>query len=152
VRLLELLLGHTEEAIQRIRLQNELRNHAIRDPLTGVHNRRYFNEIIEQELERSRRYRHSMGFLLIDVDGFKSINDEYGHQMGDQVLKDVAGFLRDQIRSSELVVRYGGDEFLIFMPESSDGVEVVKQRILDDLTTWNENNTGFDFDIGLSIG
>ena len=152
VRLLELLLGHTEEAIRRIRLQNELRYQAIRDPLTGVYNRRYFNEVIEQELERSRRYRHSIGFLLIDVDGFKGINDKYGHQTGDQVLKEVAVFLQQQLRSTELLVRYGGDEFLVFMPETCDGVEVVKQRILKNCKRWNEDSTGFEFDIGLSIG
>jgi diguanylate cyclase (GGDEF)-like protein/PAS domain S-box-containing protein len=152
VRLLELLLGHAEEALRRIRLQDELRFQAIRDPLTGAYNRRYFNGFIEQELERSTRYQHSIGFMLIDVDGFKNINDIYGHQVGDQVLTEVAKFLKSQIRSSELVVRYGGDEFLIFLPETRDGIGVVKKRILKALKAWNSNNKEFDFDVHLSIG
>jgi diguanylate cyclase (GGDEF)-like protein/PAS domain S-box-containing protein len=152
VRLLELLLGHTEEAVRRIRLQDELRYQAVRDPLTGVYNRRYFNEFIEQEVKRSTRYDHSIGFMLIDVDGFKRINDEYGHQTGDRVLRGVARFLQSQIRSSELLVRYGGDEFLIFLPETCDGLDVVKDRILNALRSWNENEKEFDFDVNLSVG
>jgi len=98
VRLLELLLGHTAQAIKRIRLQKQLRDQALRDPLTNVYNRRYFNQVIEQEIGRSKRYDHPIGFLMIDVDHFKHINDTYGHQIGDKVLQAVADLLVEQVR------------------------------------------------------
>jgi len=151
-RLLELLLGHTAEAVQRIRLQNELRDQATRDPLTGVFNRRYFREAIEMEVERSRRNGQPIGFLLIDVDRFKQINDTYGHQTGDVVLREVALFLKDQIRASEMVVRYGGDEFLIVLTDPDDAVQMIRKRIVEALTGWNENNQAFDFPVWLSVG
>jgi diguanylate cyclase (GGDEF)-like protein/PAS domain S-box-containing protein len=152
VRLLELLLGHAAEAVQRIRLQEELKFQATRDPLTGVYNRRYFTEVIEKELQRSTRYEHQIGFLMIDIDGFKEINDTHGHQTGDQVLKAVASFLHEQIRTSEMVVRYGGDEFLVVMPETRDGVGVVKSRIRENLIRWNQSKDGPAFTVELSMG
>jgi diguanylate cyclase (GGDEF)-like protein/PAS domain S-box-containing protein len=151
-RLLELLLGHTVEAVQRIRLQNELRDQATRDPLTGVFNRRYFREAIELEVERSRRSGRPIGFLLIDVDRFKQINDTYGHQTGDLVLREVALFLKGQVRASEMVVRYGGDEFLIVLTDPEDAIQVIRKRIVEALTHWNEANQAFDFPVWLSVG
>jgi diguanylate cyclase (GGDEF)-like protein/PAS domain S-box-containing protein len=152
VKLLELLLGHAAEAIQRTRLQEELKFQATRDPLTGVYNRRHFTEVIEQELERSTRYEHQIGFLMIDIDGFKETNDTHGHQAGDRVLKAVASFLNQQIRTSEMVVRYGGDEFLIVMPETREGVGVVKSRIEENLALWNQSNAELPVRVELSMG
>lgn len=152
VELLELLLGHTTAAVQRIRLQNQLREQATRDPLTGLFNRRYFRETVERELERCKRYEHSIGFLMIDVDNFKAINDTYGHQMGDRVLQEVADFLKDHIRAAEMVVRYGGDEFLVVMPELEDSTDIVKQRLIEAFARWNETNEAFDFTVRFSIG
>ncbi|KPL17650.1 MAG: hypothetical protein AMJ92_11480 [candidate division Zixibacteria bacterium SM23_81] len=150
--LLELLLGHTAEAVRRIRLRNELREQATRDPLTGAYNRRHFREMIERERARSKRYRHPIGFLMIDIDGFKQINDTNGHQTGDRVLQEVAEFLQSQVRAVEMVVRYGGDEFLIVMPERGREIAVVKQRIKKAVARWNEANEIFDFPVTLSIG
>jgi len=152
VRLLELLLGHTAQAIARIRLQNELREHARRDPLTGVYNRRYFNEVVEQELVRSRRYDHPIGFLMIDVDRFKEINDRFGHQMGDRVLKAVAELLVGQVRESDIVVRYGGDEFLIMLLETDGETEAVTERIQNAIAERNRTNELIPFPVTLSIG
>jgi diguanylate cyclase (GGDEF)-like protein len=151
-KLLELLLGHTTEAVQRIRLQNELRDQATRDPLTGVYNRRYFREAIDIEVQRSRRHGRSMGFLLIDVDRLKQINDTYGHQTGDKVLREVALFLKGQVRSYEMVVRYGGDEFLVVITETAAGIEAIKRRIVEALARWNDANQAFDFPVWLSVG
>ncbi|MCD4690120.1 PAS domain S-box protein, partial [bacterium] len=93
IRLLELLLGHTHEALRRIRLLRELQEKAIRDPMTGLYNRRHFTDVLEKEMERGRRYGHGIGFLMIDVNDFKAINDRHGHQTGDAVLREVAQFL-----------------------------------------------------------
>jgi len=104
-RLLELLLSYAAEAIQRIHLQQELEQQAIHDPLTGVYNRRYLDQTIEVELQRSKRYHHPISFLMLDIDRFKEINDRFGHQMGDKVLQEVAGLLSDQVRENDLVIR-----------------------------------------------
>jgi diguanylate cyclase (GGDEF)-like protein/PAS domain S-box-containing protein len=151
-KLLELLLEHTVEAMSRIRLENQLRAQAIRDPLTGAFNRRHFRESIEQEMQRARRSGKAIGFLLIDVDGFKEINDTHGHQTGDWVLRQVVAFLRQHIRSSEMVVRYGGDEFLLVLPEMKKSPDVVKKRLIKALKEWNRTNKTFKFSVHLSIG
>jgi len=152
VSLLELLLGHTTEAIHRIRLQERLREQALHDPLTGVYNRRYFSQAIEQEITRSQRYDHPIGFLMIDVNHFKEINDRYGHQVGDEVLQEVAKLLQGQVRESDLVVRYGGDEFLLLLIETKGETEKVKQRILEQVARWSKANPVFDFSVTLAIG
>lgn len=152
IRLLELLLGHAAEALERIGSQHRLREQATRDPLTGVHNRRYLSEFLDKEVVRSKRYHHPIGFLIIDVDKFKTINDTHGHQTGDLVLKAVADILLATVRKVDLVVRYGGDEFLIVMPEIKASETIVKDRIEKALLRWNENNELFDFPVSLSIG
>lgn len=151
-RLLELLLGHTAEAIKRIRLQNELKEQAVRDPLTGVYNRRYFTQVIEQEIERSKRYNHPIGFLIIDVNRFKEINDRFGHQRGDKVLQEVACILQEQIRDVDIVIRYGGDEFLIVLLETSGETEAVAQRIRQAVEKRNETNPLVEFPLTFAIG
>jgi len=152
VRLLELLLGHTAEALHRIRLQEELKEQALHDPLTGTYNRRYFNQVIEQEIPRSTRYAHPIGFLMIDVNNFKEINDHHGHQVGDHVLQEVASLLQHQVRESDIVVRYGGDEFLLVLIETNGETVQVRQRILEEVARRNETNLVFDFPVTFSIG
>ncbi|RLE36328.1 hypothetical protein DRJ24_00775, partial [Candidatus Acetothermia bacterium] len=136
----------------RPRLQNGLREQARGAPLTGVHTRRYFNEVVEQEFVRSRRYDHPIGFLMIDVDRFKEINDRFGHQIGDRVLKAVAELLIDQVRESDIVVRYGGDEFLIMLLETDGETEAVAERIRNAVAERNKTNELIPFPVTLSIG
>ena len=111
IRLLELLLGHTASAIKRIRLQHELTEQAVHDPMTGLYNRYYLKQVLDQEVKRSKRYNHCMTFLMVDVNRFKEINDRYGHHVGDEVLKGIASLLHSAVRESDIVIRYGGDEF-----------------------------------------
>jgi two-component system, cell cycle response regulator len=87
------------------------------DGLTQVHNRRYFDEAIERELSRCRRYQRALSLTLIDVDHFKKINDTFGHLAGDAVLKEVAGSIKKRIRKEDLFARYGGEEFALLCPE-----------------------------------
>ena len=99
------------------------------DELTGLFNRRYFNRALAQEVERARRYKHDLTLAMIDVDYFKRFNDANGHQEGDRALQVVAEILRDSFRESDLVVRYGGEEFVVIMPETTrlpgNGVDFV---------------------------
>ncbi len=152
-RLLELLAGYTAEALRRTRLQEELRDQATRDPLTGVHNRRYFTEVIAQEVSRSRRHGRPIGFLMLDVNRFKQINDQLGHLVGDKVLREVGALLRDTVRGEDFVIRYGGDEFLVALPETNGETRVVRTRILEALHRWNAANSDLlPFPLDLAIG
>jgi len=152
-RLLELLAGYTAEALRRIRLQKDLREQAIRDPLTGVYNRRYFTEVISQEVSRSKRHGRPIGFLMCDVNRFKQINDQLGHIVGDKVLQEAGALLRDTVRGEDFVIRYGGGEFLIVLPETNGETDVVETRILEALDRWNAASSGLlPFPLGLAIG
>jgi diguanylate cyclase (GGDEF)-like protein len=95
--------------------QGRLRRMVITDPLTGCRNRRFFDEIIGRELQRHRRYGIPLSLLFVDIDRFKTINDTYGHDVGDEVLKHVAKFLLANIREADYVFRWGGDEFLALL-------------------------------------
>jgi diguanylate cyclase (GGDEF)-like protein len=95
--------------------QGRLRRMVITDPLTGCRNRRFFDEIIGRELHRHRRYGVPLSLLFVDIDRFKAINDTYGHDVGDEVLKQVAVFLLENIREADYVFRWGGDEFLVLI-------------------------------------
>jgi len=150
--LLELLLGHASEAVNRIRLHRELRAQAIHDPLTGIHNRFYFDEAIETEVERARRYNHSIGIVMIDIDNFKEVNDRFGHQKGDEVLCAVADKLQGVVRKADSVIRYGGDEFLLILPETGEGTDRIVERLSDDLNDLPEISSIVNFPITLSIG
>ncbi|PPJ48886.1 sensor domain-containing diguanylate cyclase [Rhizobium sp. KAs_5_22] len=98
-------------------LQQKLLEQAIRDPLTGLYNRRHFDQVVIGELARAARSGKPLSLLMADIDHFKAINDTYGHQAGDVVLQNFAASLRDAVRISDVVCRYGGEEFVVLMPE-----------------------------------
>jgi diguanylate cyclase (GGDEF)-like protein len=98
--------------------KRELEGLSRTDPLTGLFNRRYFEERYAGEFERSRRYRSALACLMIDIDHFKGLNDGHGHAFGDEVLRDVAATIRRTLRDVDLVARYGGEEFVALLPET----------------------------------
>lgn len=100
--------------------QAELREMVITDPLTGTRNRRFFDEVIGRELQRHRRYRAPLSIVFVDIDRFKVINDTLGHETGDRVLREVAGFLLRNIREADYVFRWGGDEFVVLISCTED--------------------------------
>jgi len=91
------------------------------DPVAGIHNRLYFEETVKQEIARARRYDADLCLVMIDVDYFKRINDQFGHAMGDQVLRKVGEILTEKSRGSDIIARWGGDEFIMLLPETSEG-------------------------------
>ncbi len=152
VELAEILVGHLNEEIQRIRLEKELKEKAIRDPLTGLYNRRYLNETLTKEIGRDERYVHPISFLMIDINRFKEINDTYSHNVGDRVLKEIGNLLKANVRDADTVFRYGGDEFLIMMPETNGDVGTTVDRLKDELKKWNTDTDIVDFSITLAFG
>jgi diguanylate cyclase (GGDEF)-like protein/PAS domain S-box-containing protein len=106
-------------------MQQKLHELAITDQLTGLYNRRYFEEKFKQEIIRSNRYGHIISVLFLDVDHFKRVNDQYGHAEGDKVLQMLSRTIAEQTRETDLCARFGGEEFAILLPET-DEVEAVK--------------------------
>jgi len=152
IELAEILAGHLNEEIKRIRLEEELRHQAVRDHLTGIYNRRYFNEILSKEVEKAIRYDRPLTFVMVDVNRFKEINDRHSHHTGDQILQEVAKLLQSNVRSADTVIRYGGDEFLIMMPETNGNSLNLRFRLKKQLAQWNENSDLLDCPLTLAIG
>ena len=108
-----------EEIEERKRIEKELQRLAMTDPLTGAYNRRHFFELAQQEFDRSRRYNRKISMVIFDVDYLKQINDSYGHVVGDRVLQVTAQRFMDNLRQMDIFARYGGDEFVVLLPETN---------------------------------
>ena len=152
VELTEILAGHLMEELSRVRLEKTLREQAILDPLTGLYNRRYFNETLQKEVQRCKRYDSQLAFIMIDVNRFKEINDRYSHQTGDETLKEIADLVKENVRSADTVVRYGGDEYLVMMPETDGEVDATVERLRSKLAKWNQQSNLLDFPLTLAMG
>lgn len=108
-------------ALVNLRLRETLRDQAIRDPLTGLFNRRYMEETLEREILRAERSEHPLGVVMIDLDDFKRFNDVFGHEVGDLLLRELGALVKRQARSSDVACRYGGEEFVLILPEMPVG-------------------------------
>ncbi|HCF25813.1 MAG TPA: GGDEF domain-containing protein [Cyanobacteria bacterium UBA11049] len=116
--------------------QTELKNLASMDGLTGVYNRREFNQQLQAELERSQRYNHPCSLVMLDIDYFKKLNDTHGHQAGDEALRVVAALVKNSVRPVDRVARYGGEEFGIILPETpGDSGLVAAERLRQAIAT-----------------
>jgi diguanylate cyclase (GGDEF)-like protein len=110
---------HLSLAVANLSLRESLRLQAVRDPLTGLYNRRYMQEFLERELHSARRKRRPLAVLMIDLDHFKRYNDNYGHAAGDKALAAVGEGLLRSVRAEDVACRYGGEEFTVILPECS---------------------------------
>jgi diguanylate cyclase (GGDEF)-like protein/PAS domain S-box-containing protein len=106
-------------SLSNLKLREKLREQATRDPLTGLFNRRHLEDSLSRELHRARRGKTSLCIAMLDLDHFKNFNDTFGHQAGDLVLRELGQVLREKLRKSDIACRYGGEEFVIVMPDSS---------------------------------
>ena len=133
---------------------SELEYYSIHDPLTGLHNRRHFNEMLEYEIERSERHKHEFSILMLDLDDFKDINDTYGHPCGDSTLRGVADILRNNVRKGDMCTRIGGDEFAMILTETSQlAAQEVAEKLRQELRNKKfETPAGKTFHVTTSIG
>ncbi len=134
LRMLEVIAIQAAQAVLRAQLFEQMERMATTDGLTGLLNHRTFQSRMDEAMAAAKRYNRKLSFLLTDVDHFKSVNDTYGHPMGDVVLKGVARILRETARDTDIVARYGGEEFAIVMPETdTKGAQVIAERIRERL-------------------
>jgi two-component system cell cycle response regulator len=135
-RLSELNAALQAQMAETQRLHEQLREQALRDPLTGLHNRRYLFELAPGLLERARRQHQTLSVVLIDLDHFKLLNDTCGHAAGDLVLQRFAALMAETLRRSDVICRHGGEEFVAVMPDTpADEADAVMERLLASYST-----------------
>lgn len=123
-------------ALENIRLYEELRQQSVMDGLTGTYNRHFLVTQLEKEIERTARHGRPLSLIFVDVDGFKGVNDLHGHAQGDAVLREISAVLLDAMRSTDYVCRYGGDEFVIILPETDlSAAEAKAERLRSRIDT-----------------
>jgi len=153
-RILDLVAPQAASAIQNARSYEETRDGSLTDVLTGLPNSRYMYMQLDQELSRARRSSRPLGIVVMDLDGFKPINDTYGHHIGDEVLKQVAQALGELFRSGDTVCRWAGDEFVVLLPESNtaliEATVVRAQQALEQLAI--PTSAGRTVQVGASAG
>lgn len=157
----EMLATLKEREAENLKLQQQLnqkyeeaKTQAITDALTGLYNHRYFHDRLEAELARARRQKSYLTLAFLDLDDFKNFNDSYGHILGDQALKNLAALLKKVIRVSDVVCRYGGEEFAIIFPDTDLAeAKTISARLLKEVATLplsvNQNKT---VNLTVSIG
>ena len=149
--ILSILFKHTNGTLKRIKYENLLKKKAVIDPLTNVYNRLYYDQAIKYEMKLSKRYKYNIGFIVVDINNLKKINDEHGHNLGDKALKFVASLLVSQARDSDNVIRSGGDEFLLMLPQTGEEVEIVEKRMRSALISYNKKSK-LPFPVTFAIG
>lgn len=138
---------------KRKQLENELRNMAMVDPLTGAYNRRHFITKGVEEVERSKRYHNALSVLMVDIDHFKRINDQYGHDVGDLALKEVTRVCLRSVRNVDTLGRLGGEEFAVIMPQSDmEQAITAAERICQTVREMTINAAGQCVELTVSIG
>jgi diguanylate cyclase (GGDEF)-like protein len=155
-RVLEMAGALLAISLRNAQLFHELRENSLRDGLTGCFNRTHALEVIDTELRRARRSKMPVAIIMFDIDHFKDVNDRYGHLCGDMVLAAVASKMRDVLRGSDLKCRYGGEEFLVLLPETPlEGAKRVADTLRSDIAampiTWKDETVSITASFGVSL-
>ena len=143
--------------LNNAQLREALREQTIRDPLTGLFNRRYMEETLKREISRVTRQLHPLGIIMLDIDHFKRFNDTFGHATGDELLRELGKFLQTHVRSEDVACRYGGEEFILIMPDASLEVaehraELLRQAVMNLLVQDNgQSHTGITLSLGVAM-
>jgi diguanylate cyclase (GGDEF)-like protein len=149
-------LHNTREELVRQIIYNEAAARlSMIDPLTDTFNRRYMDEVLSKDLRRADRLGIKLGFVMIDVDNFKSVNTKFGHLVGDQVLVEVAKVLKQTFRASDIVIRYGGDEFLVMLNDTDEEHSYLAlERLQKAIDQWNtgERIAGYKMSLSWGVG
>jgi diguanylate cyclase (GGDEF)-like protein len=141
------------QSIERARLFDRTERLATTDGLTGLQNHRTFQERLDAQLAQAERYGKRTSLLLCDVDHFKSVNDTYGHPVGDAVLRGIARILQKEARNTDVVARYGGEEFAIVMPETdTGGAMVIAERIRERVAAFVFETPQGPLQVTISLG
>jgi len=153
IAFIKVYLREAAPVIEAKRLMDTLRESTMRDPMTGLHNRRFLEEYVDTLVAITQRKQTQVSILMLDLDYFKKVNDTHGHDAGDTVLKALAKTLRQAVRASDMVVRYGGEEFLILLQETSDGYgDQVAEKIREAVESLKVELTGAVLQKTISIG
>ena len=136
-------------------LRDRLKNIGLQDAITEINNRRFFDQRLPEEIARSQRTQKPLSCLFIDVDQFKQFTDNYGHASGDHILKQVAGIIRKELRTTDVVSRYGGEEFVVLLVETENTIameiaERIRQRIQDNHTAFEDKTMQITVSIGVA--
>jgi diguanylate cyclase (GGDEF)-like protein len=139
--------------IQQYMSSQEEQANSMIDAVTNVFTRSFLHDLLTGEISRAERTNRSLALIMCDLNNFKQVNDRYGHLMGDYVLSQIATILKSCVRGSDYVVRYGGDEFLVLLPETDQaGGEIVRQRVHIKVAEWDRSNRVGDLPISVSLG
>jgi diguanylate cyclase (GGDEF)-like protein len=140
-------------ALQQALAAQSARSATMFDPVTNVFTRAFLHDLLQREIARAERNGRPLALIMCDVNNFKQVNDRYGHLMGDEVLGQIASILKECVRGCDHVVRYGGDEFLLILPETDyQGSLVVRERTNKRVTEWDRTHRVGDVPISVSMG
>lgn len=149
------LLARVKRELQLQDLENELKLLAATDPLTKLYNRRYFSQISEYIMDLAKREKQNLSIIILDIDKFKNVNDTYGHQVGDETIVKLADILRICQRKSDIICRYGGDEFVMLLPNTPiDGASTVANNIrktVEQNTILLDNKEELKFTVSIGV-
>lgn len=151
LEVVQLLVNPAAVAIENAYLFQKTKTLTIQDDLTKLYNSRYLNKCIETELERAKRHGNPLSLMFLDLDGFKAINDTYGHLQGSQSLIDIAQYIRETTRSIDIIGRYGGDEFVVIMPQTGvEGSVALGERIRERICTYQLGDLRLSASVGIA--
>ena len=153
-KLAKILADNIGLGIANLKLRESMLNLSIRDPLTGLFNRRYMDEALGQELHRTKRNDAQLAVIMVDIDHFKRFNDEFGHDGGDAILRALGAFFKKHVRGSDIACRYGGEEFILVMsPSSAEGARQRAEKMREDARLLSVTHANRDLGaITLSLG